>query len=79
MQVIYEATDAMIYYGVENEDKSALAWTTQFGFGPVSGHGGLAREYFPPSARRESGRVGAYAEIEFYGTRRCLSLALSYD
>ena len=72
MQIIYEATDAMIYYGVEYEENSALAWRTQFSSGPGSGIGGILREYAEPSARREAGRVGAYAEIRFYGEQRFL-------
>ena len=68
----------MIYYGIENKDNSALAWETQFGStGPGPGHGDPVGEYSPPLARRETGQLNGYADIDFYGMRFLLQIVFT--
>ena len=69
MQIIYEATDALVHYGLESDSQedSILAWNTYFSSAPGPVHGGLAFEYSKASATRETTLVGAYAKIDFYG------------
>ena len=68
MKVVYEATDAVINYGLLNAGSNDTSpWTTYFMSGPSPGHGGLVIQDTKPTARRAASRPGSYAQISFYG------------